>query len=304
MKRVSFLTGVLSIVFLIGCKKDKEKDTGPQPSTLSIQFVDAGETYEVFDTIRYSISASIPSGVSSASAGVLIGDAPIDIAFESGLDSALITISDTLSIVLGPDEIATSIKFAFTLTDLLGVTLTDTIATTVAESDILWRYGQSMGGFNNIAGYGSFYDILGDTAYFATGIRNKINLLKTIDLVYCYEATVKRSFTIPNADWAESVWNDQSPGTFWPMDLHENATLIYDLGTETDFDAVVSTGEITTLLESTDPGENITFVTTGRIVGFQLDSLRGGKVGLLKVTGTSGNSITTGTVTFDLKIQK
>lgn len=291
-------------MFLISCKKDKEKDTGPQPSNLSIQFVDAGETYEVFDTIRYSIIASIPSGVSSASAGVLIGDAPIDIAFESGLDSALITISDTLSFVLSPDEIGASIKFTFTLTDLLGVTLTDTIAAEVAESDIHWLYGQSMGGFKNIEGFGSFYDILGDTAYFATSIRNKIDLLKTIDLVYCYDATVKRSFTIPNADWAESVWNAQNQGEFWPMNLHENTTLIYDLGMGTDFDAIVSTGEISELLGSNMPIDSVTFVGIGRVVGFQLDSLRGGKVGLLKVTGTSGNSISTGTVTFDLKLQK
>lgn len=303
MKRILIFSIICCLLLLVGCNKDK-KEPVPQVSSLSIQFVDVPDQYAVFDTIHYSIVATMPSGLNAASASVFINQSIQETSFTAGLDSARTAIGDTLSFILGPDEIAQVISFSFSITDLSGVTLSDTISTVVAESDISYFYGAQLAGFNNSLEIGSFYDILGDTTYFANSIRNKANVIRTIDLVYCYDQTAKRSLASPNDSWIDSiVWVSQN-ATFWPLGSFENETTLYDLGESTAFEGIVSVGQIRDLIEAETEVDSVTFIALNRVIGFRLDSLRGGNVGIMKVVATSGNSVTTGTLTLDLKVQK
>lgn len=301
IRKISLILFSASIAFLISCKKDKEKI--PTIPTASIDLGEIGSIIQVLETIDFSLEASFPAGLKNAACNIWLNDQQIETVLEKEQDSLLFTFSEAYSFEVIPQYSGGNLTFTFTVTDMLDRISGDTIALSIEESSILLIEGKTIAGFNN-ASVGSFLDIQNDTIYFGSNVQNSTTLKKNISLVFFYTTADKRVLAAPSNNYAESSWEDQS-NALWPLFGVENETLLYDLGSNVDYESIITGAQITNVLSSqSTPADSIINLAAGQYIGFQLASSQGGDLGIIQITDSSGKTASEATLTFDAKVQQ
>lgn len=301
IRKLLLSASVLLLIVLTGCKKDSEEALA-LPSAI-IDFGEMGTSIQVLETISFTLKATFPAGLKSATSNIWVDDQIIEMVLDQGRDSLSFSFENTYTFEVTPQYAGNSIVFTFSVTDLLDNTAGDTIALTVDESALSLIENKSLSSFNS-ANFGSFYDISQDTSYFGVNVRNSTALKRTIDLLFFYTVNDKAVISAPSNDFSELSWSNQS-NALWPLFGVENDTKFYDLGTAINFNDIITGAQVATLISAQPASlDSLVDIQNGQYIGIELASSRGSKQGIIKVNTVEGNSISNTKITFDAKLQR
>lgn len=303
MKRpVLILSALILAVLLFRCGDDSDPPPAMPSLTLTTTSSDTvGNMLSVLDTLFIHFSGTGPAGINSATARLYI-DTTLTQDFDVTLDSGAITVDENFKFYLDPIYEGEVLSVGVKITDINGDSDQDSSIFQIRSSGILSFTNRPVAGFGN-ANVGSFYDIISDTAYFATSVRSSVDIMRTIDLVCYFDREDKRVLGTPLSSANELAWDAQQP-TPWPLDIR-NYTRLYSLSSTLDFDDIRSAVQINQVLESVgNPDSSFLNVQAGQLIGFQLDTARNLRQGILRVTEITGNEDANATVIIDLKLEE
>ena len=158
-----------------------------------------------------------------------------------------------------------------------------------------------IGGFQNST-LGSFYDAVEDSVY--TSANALMNDEKIDFLFYYSDVALYTIAALDNAE-ADATIESQTGGDLDNFDP-QNPTRFSTFLTAPDFDAVTNVAELIEAFEGDKDlaGESrITMLETGDVFAFILPTERGNRVGLVKVTATSGTAGSDRAIEIEVKIE-
>lgn len=288
------LIAFTALWFMVGCSNVGEEGlSGPKAK------IDLSNVSEliVLDSVSFTIEGSSKGGLTSALADVNINGQVVETLYTLGVDSSSVKIKESITFIIDPTYAGENILLSFSVTNLKGQVASDTVAFGVKESQIDTFDDNFLGSYGNL-NYGSFYDLVEDTAFF-DGNLGTTQKKRSIDIVFCHAKNEGYVLAAPSSGLAEDAWSSYSSST-WPLFGVENTTLLYDLGTSVNYDAIVTAIQIENIFSSGSVVDSVTNLTAGQVLGYKLASLRGTYKGIIKVSSLSGSG-TNAVMSFDFK---
>jgi len=303
---LTHLALALGLVLFTSCKKDESLPGGDPPTlTVSATVLSGGSlsdngTVTATDTVDFSIDVTAPAGFNS----VLIGGSGNSI-----LDQGDAGAADLATQVDGiPFRVLTTAsdggglaKYSFVAVDEIGQR-SDTVQFSFGiTSTVDFYQNVTLGGFENNS-VGGFYD----------AIENSISNLITapsnsskIDLLFYHTNT--SGYVIASVDDTDADMTLEAQTT---SDLDNfptrNSTRFRTFITAPNFDAVRTIPDLQNAYSSNVQVSGLSDVTnlvSSTIIGFQIATERGARVGLIQVLETAGTTGSNRSLRFNVKIE-
>lgn len=294
------------LLVIISCKKEEGPDSEePAPEIPRIQVnvngaVDiAALTVDVGDTLLFSASGSASAFIKTFE-GYMTIDGSRETLFQLLGDSASTEISvDSMEYVFDFDLSGKEVSFLFILKDHLDQRDSARFVVTVNESPIILRH-ETLGTYNH-ASLGNFYNILADTAYFPNNLKTSVSNQEGVDFILSFDSETKFSISSPDDPDAPTVWS-KHVNFQWPFQTR-NKTRFIVLENTFDFDGIITSAQLSDVF-STSGVTSVPTIAEGQFIAIKLDRSRNEKIGVLKITDLTGNTMDNRAVSFTLKIQK
>ncbi|WP_258102599.1 hypothetical protein [Marinoscillum sp. MHG1-6] len=293
------LVFLVLLIVMVGCSKGGEN--GPSGPVANIDLVSGGSSFGALDSVTLLINIQARSGLESGELAVNVNNSRVETLMEYATDSTFEGISEEFTFAINPDYAGKNIAISLFITDLTGLTADDTLALSIVESAINVVYQDTLGSFGGLT-YGSFYDVVDDSTYFK-GNLSSTEMKFRVDLVYFNTKEMGHVLAAPSNITAEVAWGDAVAGQSWPLNGVENETVLYDLGTELDFDGIATATQIDGLVPGSVAVDSVKQLSAGHVIGYELASNRGVYKGLIRVNHVSGSE-SGATLSFDLKSPK
>lgn len=305
IRYLTLVSWLMCCLLWVSCNKDKKDDEDPVPGEPTIQLYVNGEvapaqlTMDIGDTLTLYAEVQADASIKSFSGTYeqdgdsftwdnFMGDSTT---FSYEMDSSSLQIDHTLA--------EKELSFLFTVTDLMDKHDTVVLLVTVNPSPIMEEDAILLGAYGHAA-YGNFYNVLSDTAYFPNNLRNSVSNRDGVDFIVSWETDTR--FTIMSVDdpEASALWDELLPIN-WPFTT-PNTTRFQRLNSSVSFDEVVTAAQLEALFTANGSSSVATLVLD-ELIAFRLDDSKNDRVGILQVTGISGNSVDNRHIVLNLKIQ-
>lgn len=303
MKRITqnLLFALAGTLFLFSCGGDDEP-TVDVPSVTVTATVDgttisSGDEVVVGSTITFNVSITAPGGVNGLDVNGT-SFSRTQLGAEAGDTQASFTITSTLEETLLGATVTTS----FEAVDDAGQVSTTVTFTVDVVSPPVNSYSQVLiGGFLNST-LGSFYNAVENIVYTSNDATTNA---ASVDLLFYYADTPGYTIAALDNAEAEATINSQTGGTLANFDP-QNPTRFKTFLTAPDFDAVSTIAD----LQNAYAGDadlsdqsRVTGLAQGNIFGFVLATARGQKVGIVRVTETTGSQGSDRAIEIEVKIE-
>ncbi|MEP5614256.1 MAG: hypothetical protein ABJP45_18540 [Cyclobacteriaceae bacterium] len=296
----------LGTILLTGCKKD-ETSPGGDPPTLAVSaaILNGGPlndngTVVATDTIDFSIDVTAPAGFNS----VLIGGAGNSILDQGDAGVAALTtqVDDIPFRVFTKDSDGGGLaKYSFVAVDEIGQQ-SDTVQFSFnITSTVDFYTSVILGGFEHTS-VGSFYDAIENSI--STVLSAPSNSAK-IDLLFYH--TNSNGYTISSIDDSDA---DAALEAQTTSDLDtfsaRNATRFRTFSSAPNFDAIRTIPDLQNAYSSNVQVSGLSSITnlvSANIIGFQIATARGARVGLIQILDTAGTTGSNRSLRINVKIE-
>ncbi|MAE82752.1 MAG: hypothetical protein CMB80_08460 [Flammeovirgaceae bacterium] len=308
MNKLSFVffSILLSFIYLIGCKDpDVLKDFIPGDPDLVITvngFPNASQvTLDVGDTLFYSVDINAPAGIEEYEANYTL-DGTTFILDRFAPDTAVYVYTKTEEQMVIDYTLADKeLEFYFVVRDTADSVRSHSFILNVNPSPIVERIGKIISPYEQFV-KGNLYNAIKDTLYHPINVKTDLNNQKGVDLIMAYEPWVGYFLSSPSFSEADSVWEDHV-NFAWPF-LSINTTQLIELDTTAvDYNDIVTATQLEDLFTGTTSSV-LTNLYTRELIAIKLDGSRGGKIGLMKITGIVGGRNAERQITFNLKLEQ
>ncbi|MEP1094523.1 MAG: hypothetical protein ABJG78_05405 [Cyclobacteriaceae bacterium] len=302
----TYVALALGLVLFTSCKKDESSPGGDPPTlTVSASVLSGGPlndngTVTATDTVDFSIDVTAPAGFNS----VLIGGSGNSI-----LDQGDAGAAGSATQVDGiPFRVLTILsdggglaKYSFVAVDEIGQQ-SDTVRFSFDITSTVDLYSNvTLGGFENTS-VGSFYDAIENTiSNLITAPSNAAN----IDLLFYH--TNATGYVISSIDDSDADMTLEAQTT---SDLDNfssrNSTRFRTFISAPNFDAVRTIPDLQNAYSSNVQVSGLSSVTnlaSTNIIGFQIATTRGARIGLIQVLETAGTTGASRSLRFNVKIE-
>ncbi|MEM7298493.1 MAG: hypothetical protein AAF391_09545 [Bacteroidota bacterium] len=304
MKKITqnLLFALAGTLFLFSCGEDDEPVAVDIPSVNVTASVDgtaisSGDEVVVGSEVSFNVSITAPGGVNGLD---LNGTSysRTQLGAEAGDTQANITITSTL----GETALGNTVSFEFEAVDDAGQVSTTVTFTIDVVSPAVNSYTQVLiGGFLNST-LGSFYNAVENIVYTSNDATTNA---ASVDLLFYYADTPGYTIAALDNAEAEATISSQTGGTLANFDP-QNPTRFKTFLTAPDFDAVSTVAELQNAYAgdaASSDESRVTGLAQGNIFGFVLATARGEKVGIIRVTETTGTQGSDRAIEIEVKIE-
>ncbi len=287
------LIGMVGVITFNSCKKDDEDTEAGNPSiSLSHQ---AGYTYSngtasFGDSLKFGVSCSSNGTDNLVNFKVLVNGVAV---VDSSINASSFNSDFIAAKGADPQE-----SYQFVITDIAGHSASSTVTITAVFGEIMTFPNVLLGAQANVT-EPSFVSYSNNTVtrYYQV---DAFNHQSDIDMFCFWENTTSHPDSMKLAAPGSNI-----TGIFTGATAPENYTIknvtyfVQTTMTPTEFDAIQNDGGILAAYDPNNAFRKVKNLMPGDVCAFKIQS---GLYGLLKVTASQGPE--TGTLTFDIKIQK
>lgn len=299
MYSLLLLIGLTNAVIFTGCKNDDDVD--PKPN-ISVDSPSGDETTVAEgDSVDFVVTMSSDKELKK-----LVVEKNVDNSGNATVET--ITLNDksyTYTKTLPSKSSTGTVVYTFTVTDKDDVSNSDSYTINVAGAVNSYTAVLLGNQSNNVEG--SFYDAIHNVVY--TQALAKANS-EHVDFAFYHGATNGATIAAPDDAAAATIYNNGTTGLqTWTTLLSTRFKEVAGMSA-TDFAAITNDAIIEEKAEGANSSD-ATQLSVGKVYAFVTDSDHastagsgGVKKGLFRVTALTGTTSTSGSITFDVKVQQ
>lgn len=304
ISRLFLVVTVVALVILASCKKVKFEEPAPITPSLSVTIngVDslAQLVLDIGDTLKISGEVTAPLGIDTYESYYVDETQFFIERYLPGNTVVNSLFMKNYQRIIDFTWAGKEVEFTFSVTDTTGAKAEHVFILNVNESPIISRSNVVASPYGQFY-KGNLYNIIGDTLYFPINVKTNVTNQKAVDLIFAHDAVAGYSVSSPADVDADTIWND-NVNFSWPF-VSVSSTDLIKLSDQVNFDRIATAKQIVDLYKGSTTSI-LSGLYVGEIIGIQLDTSKGSKLGILRITNIVGNNKSERQITFDLKFEQ